>query len=784
MPPVQTKFVTRNGRKFKVPIDAPEPPRLLPEQDEAAPVKRLVPEPVEEAPTEIPAGEAAPVLPPRLSELPTEDRKVVEISEEGADVERSDDELERDIFIKRAKGETLTDEELGFLFTQSKQPPEVDMTPFEELQAGIEGRITGLETEQEQRKKEQLTEREKLVGEKEKELEKEFGIKRERERETGRRISTAAQDVLSFSGFGRSTVAAEKQTNIQKETEDRIRILDSQQELKKELFRRQLEGQDEESLQPLSDRINAMKTQSDQLQLDSLAKIAELNAENSVRGEEAINNLLEAFGPGEARTVDKNASELLGFVSDQFGNPIGDPNNPIPVNIEEDKQWDTYVDPFTGKTIFYNKNDPTETIGAPGSTNRGFEQPDGSVGSAQTSDSSDLTIIGQGDEYTRDNGTQGLLGENCVKYARTKVTNLPTGLNNKQDKIRAIREEGNTDMSQVQIGDAVLSGEGNWGHAFIVEDIDPNTGELIIDEANYRSGQVTSGRRIDPNDPVIYGFVSGIIGPAQQISDAPNEGENAGIDAQVLATTVEDVEFSKGEKAGFRQYLKDGSIPSTLKFPAQQIEFKQNAEIFGAQIDRAFAEGGLTEIMAASEGGSNPSDSFKNSWNKAVSVGTQLGSLVNLINEGQGTDPNTGESIDWSPITGWMGEKFPWAIKSQRMKAMLTSIVPNLARGIFGEVGVLTDNDVKIYMQTIPNLRQVKDVQKAVTSATLTLVRNSMANQLRTQAQAGVDVSRFVSNWNTVNDELNKINAELGIKQEGEAGGGDEIDDFLDTISE
>jgi len=64
----------------------------------------------------------------------------------------------------------------------------------------------------------------------------------------------------------------------------------------------------------------------------------------------------------------------------------------------------------------------------------------------------------------------------------------------------------------------------------------------------------------------------------------------------------------------------------------------------------------------------------------------------------------------------------PYDTDAQTLKAQLTSLIPNLARGVYGEVGVLTDNDVRMYSQTIPNLTQTEDVNNAILGMTLKVI--------------------------------------------------------------
>lgn len=152
------------------------------------------------------------------------------------------------------------------------------------------------------------------------------------------------------------------------------------------------------------------------------------------------------------------------------------------------------------------------------------------IPSTPTSDTGGMQII----------DTKNPLGANCVKYARQSVPNLPFGLWTKEDKQKAVRSTGNRDMSQIQIGDAILTDEGQWGHVAVVTGVE--NGQLVLREANYKSGLVTEGRKINQNDASIYGFISPNNPNAQFSSvignqeSAVNEGTNQSIDKQMLQT--------------------------------------------------------------------------------------------------------------------------------------------------------------------------------------------------------------------------------------------------------
>src|SRR3990167_2680076 len=139
------------------------------------------------------------------------------------------------------------------------------------------------------------------------------------------------------------------------------------------------------------------------------------------------------------------------------------------------------------------------------------------------------------------------------------------------------------------------------------------------------------------------------------------------------------------------------------------------------------------QLLANSVGGKPLTDTSIQSLTKGINVLGQLGVLQTNVK-----DTNTG------PILGLFRGANPWDTNAQTIKAQLNAIVPNLARGIYGEVGVLTDNDIKTYAKTLPNLTSTEDVRNAVLGVTLDLIGKSIKNTLQVNAAAGRDVSGFV----------------------------------------
>lgn len=120
-------------------------------------------------------------------------------------------------------------------------------------------------------------------------------------------------------------------------------------------------------------------------------------------------------------------------------------------------------------------------------------------------------------------------------------------------------------------------------------------------------------------------------------------------------------------------------------------------------------------------------------------------------------------SIDTGPIVGIVKSANPYDTKAQLMKAEITAIVPKLARGVYGEVGVLTDADIENYSRTIANLKNTADVNKAVMAMTLEIATRSLANQLNSLSAGGRDVSRFEAIYTGLNTKASAIKTQLGV---------------------
>lgn len=141
---------------------------------------------------------------------------------------------------------------------------------------------------------------------------------------------------------------------------------------------------------------------------------------------------------------------------------------------------------------------------------------------------------------------------------------------------------------------------------------------------------------------------------------------------------------------------------------------------------------------------------------------------IAVINQLEGLQQSIGNTVT-DPILGTLRKFNPYDFDARAIQAQLQALVPNLARGVYGEVGVLTDQDIKNYIQTLPNIKGTKAQNEFVTGMTLRTVQRNLESQLETLASAGYDISGFRNQYQKVLDTVRSMENRLGI------GGGTEV---------
>ena len=115
------------------------------------------------------------------------------------------------------------------------------------------------------------------------------------------------------------------------------------------------------------------------------------------------------------------------------------------------------------------------------------------------------------------------------------------------------------------------------------------------------------------------------------------------------------------------------------------------------------------------------------------------------------------------PVIGKLKSMNPYDTDAQILKAQLNSLIPNLARWVYGEVWVLTDADVRQYAKTIPNLESTEDVNKWVLAMTLKTIANGYKAKLQNMAAWWFDVSGYSGIYDDLQSQISDLNSQIWV---------------------
>ena len=272
------------------------------------------------------------------------------------------------------------------------------------------------------------------------------------------------------------------------------------------------------------------------------------------------------------------------------------------------------------------------------------------------------------------------------------------------------------------------------------------------EDAKYITGQVMA--QVNANAQLQQDVILKSI----EIAEAQIAAENKlGLDLQQLALDTYEAQTARMNKTGTvsSSGISTGSSISSSKEDIMAIQRQLNENgaglvvdgIMGPKTQAAMESAGIpvsksdpfVELLLNSAGGKRLTDTSVQKLDKAFGVLDQLGVLQNNI-----------KNMATGPLVGAFRAANPWDTNAQVIKAQLNAIVPNLARGVYGEVGVLTDNDIKQYAKTLPTLTSTEDIRNAVLAITVDMVGKSLKRTLEVNAANKADVSGYVDLYKSI----------------------------------
>ena len=177
-----------------------------------------------------------------------------------------------------------------------------------------------------------------VISAKQAELESSYAQQKDQLRQAWEREREAAQSVLSFSGFGRSTYSAQQQADIQSRTEANMRILDDRKALELEKFKAEQAGANEKLLAAYDTQINNLWAAQAKYLADTALKIDEYNQKASATYQEKVSDLLAVasmnMDVNDLSESEINKSKVYGeLLIDENGNLNGELLKTLPQRI-------------------------------------------------------------------------------------------------------------------------------------------------------------------------------------------------------------------------------------------------------------------------------------------------------------------------------------------------------------------------------------------------------------------------------------------------------------------
>lgn len=160
----------------------------------------------------------------------------------------------------------------------------------------------------------------------------------------------------------------------------------------------------------------------------------------------------------------------------------------------------------------------------------------------------------------------------------------------------------------------------------------------------------------------------------------------------------------------------------------------------------------ISDILQRSAGGKSVWAEQSKSFAKYSQAIWQLDSIQKQISD-----------METWPILWALRNLNPYDTSAQVLKSKLQWLVPTIARWVYGEVWVLTDQDVQLYAKTLPNLKSTSDVNKWVLAYTLDILAWGYKKQLSSLAWQWYDVSWMEWEYENIKWQAEALKNEIGI---------------------
>lgn len=225
-----------------------------------------------------------------------------------------------------------------------------------------------------------------------------------------------------------------------------------------------------------------------------------------------------------------------------------------------------------------------------------------------------------------------------------------------------------------------------------------------------------------------------------------------------LSLRNESMRKQLGDQKDFKASdVADAIMGGNTGLSLEQIPMKQRLSVYSELTKRRneYKKSGDTySFMRSTAGLKPPTEDFMKNTEKLAGTIQKLGQLQEQFNT---EEPTKIGGLDLSPLIGAIRSKNPWDKGAKSVKAITQALIPNLARGLYGEVGVLTDNDINNYAKTIAQITDPKEIRDAIMKFTMDSIKKDIDYKAKIQGGSGRDISGMADFYKELQDMAGNI---------------------------
>lgn len=312
-----------------------------------------------------------------------------------------------------------------------------------------------------------------------------------------------------------------------------------------------------------------------------------------------------------------------------------------------------------------------------------------------------------------------------------------------EEKLRAIWAESNPVKQRQQLNklqsQAAIFYKDPALKAVIESQFSPVHESIVANEASGLAQAAAEGRVFGSRAEALQ------VAPGQALNFSTHPTTGAGMwvatgkpDPQKESNALGWLAMARNEE-DLNEAMKRPEVSEMFQVPGSGVReaFKNRRDLFAKENQTDDEIGVKRDVAAAANAPQRIPQALFESTEKIRNSRDSLQSIKATYD----SDPNMK-----GPFVGLLRQYNPYDVDAKSLAAQITAAVPTLARGVFGEVGVLTDKDVENYKSLLPTTRNTEEAAKILFEFLSAKLEKVYETRIETLKAQGYSVRGFETN--------------------------------------